>query len=173
MARLPKSCLIGFFNDPDQLMDAAHEASEQGFRNCDAYTPYPLHGIEEALRVKRSWIPTVSLAAWLIGGCLGFLFQYWVHVLDWPLNVGGRPLNAWPAYVVIIFECAVLCSALTNFLCLFVACRLYPHPFPNVLDESLTNDRFALVIPARSTEDEAAATRLLKQMGADEIRKVG
>ncbi|MDK2972699.1 MAG: hypothetical protein PWP23_2454 [Candidatus Sumerlaeota bacterium] len=172
MARLPKSCVIGFFNDPDQLVHAAGEATNEGFRNCDAYSPYPIHGIEEVLRIRRSWIPSAALTGLLIGACLGFALQYWTHVIDWPINVGGKPLNAWPAYVVIVFECGVLCSALTNFLSMFVACRLVPHPFPDVIDEDLTNDRFALVIPARSDEDESAATQLLKRLKADEIRKV-
>lgn len=172
MANLPRKALVGFFNDPDDLMAAAHGASAEGFRNMDAYTPFPLHGIEEALRIKRSWIPRAALTALLVGGFLGWSLQYWTHVIDWPINIGGLPLNAWPAYVVIIFECGILAAGLTNFLCMFIACRLFPNPFPKVLDDDITNDRFALVIPAKNDDEVARATDFLKQMGADEIRKV-
>jgi len=172
MGRSPRKAIVGFFNDPDDLMAAAHKASDDGFQNMDAYTPYPIHGIEEALRIKRSWIPRAALTALLIGAFLGWRLQYWTHVIDWPINIGGRPLNAWPAYVVIIFECGILAAGLTNFLSMFVACRLFPNPFPKVLDEDITNDRFALVIPANTEEEIEKATNFLKQMGSDEIRKV-
>lgn len=172
MARLPKSCLIGFFNDPDVLVEAAREAVGSGFRGCDAYSPYPIHGIEDALRIQRSWIPRAALTGLILGAIGGFALQYWTHVIDWPINVGGKPLNAWPAYVIIVFESAVLVSALTNFLSMFVACRLLPNPFPKLLSEEITNDRFALVIPAKTEDDQLEANQLLQRMGADEIRMV-
>lgn len=172
MARIPKPCLVGFFNDPDTLVAAAEEATEMGFRNCDAYSPYPLHGIEEVLQIRRSWIPAAALAALLTGAVLGFLLQYWTHVIDWPINVGGKPLNAWPAYIVIVFESGVLLAGLTTFLAIFVACRLLPNPFTRVLDKDITNDRFALLIPARTEAELEEANNLLQRSGADEIRRI-
>ena len=172
MARLPKKGYVGFFNDPDVFVEAARAANDRGFRNLDGYTPFPIHGIEEVMRIRRSWIPAVVLVALVTGAFLGWTLQYWTHVVDWPINVGGKPLNAWPAYVVIIFECAILVAGLTNFLLMFAACRLFPNPFPKVLDPDITNDRFALIIPTPKASDEQPANELLKMMGADEIRKI-
>lgn len=173
MALLPKKGLVGFFNDPDDLMHAAAQARDEGFENLDAYTPYPVHGLEHVLGIKRSWIPSLALAAQAAGVLLGFAFQYWTHVVDFPINIGGRPLNAWPAYIVIVFESSVLLSALTNFLSMFVACRMMPNPYPDTLDDDLTNDRFCLVIPAKTEDAQQGASRILQRMGADEIRVLG
>ncbi len=170
MAKLPRKGLIGFFNDPDDLLHAAAEADAEGYRNMDAYSPYPIHGIEEVLRIRRSWIPAAALFMLCTGAALGFLLQYWTHVLDFPINIGGKPLNAWPAYIVIVFESGVLLSALTNFLAIFVACRLFPNPCTKPLDINITNDRFALVIPTKKPGQQEEAANLLQRMGADEIR---
>lgn len=172
MARIPRPSVIGFFNEPDDLVHAAEQATAKGFRHCDAYSPYPIHGIEEALNIRRSWIPAVALMALMIGAGLGFLLQYWTHVVDWPVNIGGKPLNSWPAYIVIVFESAVLIAGLTTFLSIFHSCRLLPNPFPKVLDEELTNDRFALLIPARTESELDEANTLLQRLGADEIRRI-
>jgi len=172
MAIIRTPALVGFFNDPDQLLEAASTATEHGFRGMDAYAPFPVHGIEEALGIRRSWIPAAALAMFFTGAVLGFALQYWTHVLDYPVNVGGKPLNAWPAYVVIVFESAVLLAGITTFLSIFVACRLFPNPFPKLLDEDLTNDRFALLIPVKKAGSEEEAAALLRRMGADEIRKL-
>ncbi len=173
MALLPKKGLVAFFNDPDDLVHAAAQAREEGFKNLDAYTPYPIHGIEEVMGIGRSWIPKAALAALIAGATLGFTLQYWTHVMDWPINIGGKPLNAWPAFMVIVFESGVLLAALTNFFGMFIACRLLPNAFVQTLDDDLTNDRFALVIPAKTEEMQQEAANLVQRMGADEIRVLG
>jgi len=173
MARLPHKGFIGFFNDPDVLVNAAGEARSSGLKKLDAYSPYPIHGIEEVMGIKRSWIPKAALTALITGATLGFLLQYWTHSVDWPINVGGKPMFAWPAYVVIIFESAVLCAGLVNFASIFIACGLFPNPLKKTLDEDLTNDRFALVIPTKTPEDVKRAEEVLKRNGADEIRPIG
>ena len=172
MALIRKPALVGFFNDPDDLVAAAAEATEMGFKGVDAYSPYPIHGIEEVMKIGRSWIPKAALFMLFTGATLGWALQYWTHSIDYPINVGGRPYNAWPAYVVIIFESGILLAGITTFLSIFLSCRLFPNPFTKPLDEDLTNDRFCLVIPVRKEGAEEPATRLLKRMGADEIRKL-
>jgi len=170
MAVIHRPSIIGFFEEPDDLMAACAQARHEGFKQIDAYSPYPMHGIEEAIGIKRSWIPRAALAALIIGATLGFIFQTWTHSYDWPINIGGRPFFAWPAYIVITFESGVLICGLTTLLSLLVACRLYPNPFTKPLDPDLTNDRFALLIPAKTEELKDSATELLIRMGADEIR---
>ncbi len=170
MAIVPRPSIIGFFNEPDELMAACVQARHEGFKKIDAYSPYPLHGIEEILDIKRSWIPRASLTALIIGAILGFSLQTWTHSYDWPINVGGRPFFAWPAYIVVTFESGVLLCGLTTLLSLFAACRLFPNPFTKPIDPDLMNDRFALLIPAGSEKMKDSATELLVRMGADEIR---
>lgn len=172
MALIRRPALVGFFDDPDHLVAAAGEATEMGFKGVDAYSPYPIHGIEEVMKIRRSWIPAAALFMLFTGAFLGWLLQYWTHAIDYPINIGGRPHNAWPAYVVITFESGILLAGITTFLSIFVACRLFPNPFSKPLDKSLTDDRFCLVIPVGQDGAEESATRLLKRMGADEIRKI-
>ena len=172
MAKLLTPSLVGFFNDPSDLLAAAAECSHNGFRNLDAYTPFPVHGLEEVMGIRRSWIPKVALGALFTGAALGFMLQYWTHSIDWPINVGGKPYNAWPAYVPVTFESAVLVAGLTTFACIFIACRLFPNPFTKTLSEDITNDRFALVIPTGKIKNEDEVIKLLQRMGADEIRKL-
>ncbi|MEQ8819544.1 MAG: DUF3341 domain-containing protein [Sumerlaeia bacterium] len=202
MGTLPKHSLVGFFNDPDELMHAAAQARSEGFQHLDAYTPFPIHGIEEVLgldeersgrfpippvpftkfkgvgfhlqRYRR--IPQLALTALCIGALGGFVLQWWTHGYDWPINVGGRPegIGAWPAYIVITFESGILLAGLTTFFSLFAFTKLFPNPFVKTLDPDLTNDRFALVIPVdpENEDYETEAAKLLQRMGADEILKV-
>ncbi|MCB2153689.1 DUF3341 domain-containing protein [bacterium] len=172
MAKLVLPAIVGFFDDPDSLMEAAAECSGNGWRNLDAYTPYPVHGLEEVMGIRRSWIPKVALGALFTGATLGFLLQYWTHSIDWPINVGGKPYNAWPAYVPVTFESAVLVAGLTTFACIFISCRLFPNPFVKTLCEEITNDRFALVVPTKKIANDDEVVKLLQRMGADEIRKL-
>lgn len=172
MAIIRRPAILGYFNDPDTLVRAAGQATENGFRGVDAYSPYPVHGIEEVLRIRRSWIPAAALFALFTGAFLGWLLQYWTHVHDYPLNIGGKPMNAWPAYVVVIFESGILLAGITTFLSIFVACRLFPNPFTKPLDPDLTNDRFALLIPVKKDGAEEKAVEMLKRLGSDEILKI-
>ncbi|MGF1572745.1 MAG: DUF3341 domain-containing protein [Sumerlaeia bacterium] len=173
MASLPRRGFVGFFNDPDEFIHAAAEAKSLGLKKLDGYSPFPIHGAEELFDIGPSWVPRAALTGLFIGATLGFLLQWWTHSVDWPINVGGKPMFAWPAYVVIIFESAVLLAGLTNFLAIFISCGLFPNPFAKTLDPDLTNDRFALVIPTRNPDDVTKAEALLKRMKADEIRSIG
>lgn len=173
MARLPKRGFVGFFNDPDEFLHAAEEAKSAGLTKLDGYTPYPVHGSEEVFDIPHSWVPNAALTGLFTGATLGFLLQFWTHSYDWPINVGGKPFFAWPAYVVIIFESGVLIAGLTNLFSIFISCGLFPNPFAKVLDKDLTNDRFALVIPTRNPDDVTKAESVLKRMKADEIRAIG
>jgi hypothetical protein len=169
MAKTVSSAVVAIFDDPEALLKAGKRAREQGFKNLDAYIPYPVHGINEALGIQRTWVPWATLAAGVSGGSLGFLFMAWTSAVDWPLNVGGKPFISWPAFIPITFECTVLFAGLATMFALWAACRLPQHK-PKVLDLRLTDDRFALVVPVSGggTEEE----KFLKESGALEIRHV-
>lgn len=169
MAKPVAGAVVGLFDDPHALLKVGRAARERGFKNLDAYMPYPVHGINEALGIKRSWVPWATLAAGIIGGSLGFFFQVWTMAVDWPLIVGGKPFISWPAFVPITFELTVLFAGVTTLLSLLAACGL-PRRAPGILDPRLTDDRFALVVPATGTGAEEE--RFLKETGALDVKRV-
>lgn len=169
MAKPVAGAAVGFFDDPEELLKAGEAARERGYKNLDAYMPYFVHGINEAIGIKRSWIPWATLTAGITGGGLAFWFMSWTSAVDWPLNVGGKPFISWPAFVPITFECTVLFAGLTTMVALWAACRL-PRPNPKVLDLRITDDRFALVVLVAGTGAEEE--RFLKEAGALDVKRV-
>jgi len=166
------SGVAGIWLDDHELVEAAHQVRKAGYKNFDAILPFPVHGIEEAVGIKRSFIPWVTFIAGLISACLGLLLQYWTSAIDWPINVGGKPFFSSPAFIPITFEVTILFAALSSVGALFVVCGL-PKVDPPVIDPDLTSHKFALFIP--DTEpgyDVAKAEKMLKDLGAVEVKRV-
>ncbi|MCL4305194.1 DUF3341 domain-containing protein [bacterium] len=162
--------LIGVYSDPDVLLHAADGARQKGWKRLDALTPYPIHGLEKALGIGKSWVPWVTLGMGLTGAILGFSLQYWVHVVEWPMNIGGKPFNAWPAFFPIMFECGVLIGGISTFIAMWAACKL-PTTKPVVHDERFTDNKFGLVIPLDGV-NAADVENYLKTHGAEEVKHV-
>jgi hypothetical protein len=139
------------------------------YKSFDAFTPYPVHGLDAAQGLKRSNLPFVTFAAAITGCTLGFSLEYWTSVVDWPLNVGGKPFNSWPAFVPIMFECTILFAGLATAIGMFVFNRL-PNITKKSFDPSLTRDRFALIIEPPLNESEAQ--EFLMKSGATEVKSV-
>lgn len=171
MAKLNPPFAVGLFDDPNQLLKAAVMAQKRGFRNLDAFTPYPVHGLEKALGLKRSWVPYATLAFGLGGAILGYLFMYWTSAVDWPLNIGGKPFNSWPAFVPIIFEFGVLLGGTATFIALLLSTGL-PNSKPLILDPNLTNNCFALIIPDKQEFVYENIEHFLKGAGAFEVKRI-
>ncbi|MGK5081881.1 DUF3341 domain-containing protein [Bdellovibrionota bacterium FG-1] len=170
------SGVIGFFDDPHALIEATQKVREARYEKFDAFTPYPVHGLDYAQGLKRSPLPFVTLGAGLTGFGLAFVLQYWTSAVDWPLIVGGKPFHSWPAFVPIYFELTVLFAALSTVAAMFIFNGL-PNLKRRIFDASLTCDRFALVIEAASGAEfkafsESEATEFLKKVGAQEVRSV-
>lgn len=179
--------VVGFFEEPHKLVEATRKVREANYPYFDAFTPYPVHGLEAAQGLKRSPLPYVTFVAGLTGGTLGFLLQFWTHAYDWPIIVGGKPYNSWPAYVPVMFECTVLFAALATVGAMFLINGL-PNTRRRAIDPSITRDRYALFIEAppvveddedlpakvRSGKkfDETEAKDFLKKVGATEVRSV-
>jgi hypothetical protein len=158
----PPFGLLAEFETPTQLVEAALAAREAGYRKLDAYSPFPIEGLAEALGFKRTRLPLVILLGGLFGCAGGFYMQYWCAAVDYPINVGGRPLNSWPAFIPITFELTVLCAALAAIVGLFALSRLpLPyHPVFNVPRFALaTRDRFFLCIEAADPLFDRSATQ--------------
>lgn len=100
--------LMAEFDDPDELVEKTRQTREAGYERFDAYTPFPIHGLSEAMGLERNWVPYIVLLGAILGGLGGFFLQYYTSVIDYPINIGGRPFNSWQAFMVITFECAVL-----------------------------------------------------------------
>ncbi len=154
--------LMAEFDTPGELLSAARRAHAEGYRRLDAHTPFPVEGLAEAIGFHRTSLPLLVLLAGILGALVGFASQYWVTVVDYPLNVGGRPLNSWPAYIPITFEVTVLFAALTAVVGM-VALNGLPMPYHPVFNvpafARASRDRFFLVIEAADPRFDREATR--------------
>src|SRR5262250_488363 len=108
--------LMAEFDDPTDLVKAAHHAYEEGYRKMDAYSPFPIEELSEAIGFHHTKLPIIVLCGGLFGCLGGFWLQYWVAVINYPINVGGRPLFSWPAFIVPTFETTILCAAISAVL---------------------------------------------------------
>src|SRR5271170_5538278 len=100
--------VMGEFETANQLIEAAEKTRLAGYRDIDAYAPFPVEGLSEAMGLGRSWVSLVCLIGGLLGGLTGFAFQYWVNVFAYPINIAGRPPNSWPAFIPVTFELTIL-----------------------------------------------------------------
>ena len=163
--------LLAKFPTPETLVAATRQATSAGFRELDAYSPFPIEDLSEALRLKSSKLPYAVLGGGITGGLLGFLMQVYATAIDYPLNIGGRPLISWPAYIPITFELTILLAAFGGVIGLFVITR-FPqpyHPVFNVEDfqKHGSQDGFYLGIEARDPKFDLADTRkFLEDQGA-------
>src|SRR5436309_12371643 len=110
----PQSHLYGLmaeFEDPQSLLNAAHSAYERGYRKMDAYAPFPVEGLSEAIGFHKTKLPMIVLAGGVLGCISGYALQYWTSAIDFPINVGGRPYHSWPSFIPITFEVTVLFAA--------------------------------------------------------------
>ena len=155
--------VVAEFKTEHELVHAVEKTREAGYRRIEAYTPFPVEGLSEALALKRNNVPLITLIGGLTGGLGGFFFQYWVNVIAYPLNIGGRPLNSWPAFIPVTFELTVLGAALSavfGMLALNGLPRPH-HPLFNVhrFVKHATSDRFFLCIEARDPRFDRDKTR--------------
>jgi ActD protein len=168
--------VLAEFENPEDLVAAVKLARAAGFRRMDAYTPFPVEGLAEELGVRHTTLPLIVLIGGLVGCVGGFLLQYWISVIDYPLNIGGRPLNSWPAFIPVTFEMTILVaavSAVLGMLGLNGLPMLY-HPLFNSPRFALASrNRFFLCIEAidRKFDREATAKFLseLKAKGVSEV----
>jgi hypothetical protein len=154
--------VIAEFDNPDDLVAAVRQARYAGYRKMDAYTPFPVEELHDALRLGPTLVPFIVLIGGILGAALGYFLQYYISVIYYPLNIGGRPLHSWPAFIPVTFEMTVLVAGLFAVLGMLALNGLpMPyHPVFNTPDFSLaSHDRFYLCIEAADPRFDLEDTR--------------
>ena len=163
---------VAYFKTPNEILNAAKAARAKGFKNFDTYTPFPIHGMEDAIGLKPSIVPWATFVCGLTGFLLATHLQIWTSAMDWPINVGGKPMISGPAFIPIMFELTVLLGGLGTAAFMFFLNGL-PNLRPNPFDLRTTDDRFALYIPfAGQGMSEADVEGFLKGLSAESVALV-
>jgi hypothetical protein len=168
--------LMAEFETPAALVHATERARLAGYRRMDAYSPIPLEELSEALALSKTRLPIAVFIGGVLGGFGGFGLQYWISVLAYPLNIGGRPYNSWPQFIPVTFETTVLGAALTAFIGMWAANKL-PRPYHPVFNvpafARASTDRFFLCIEATDPRFDLNGTKQflegLKPLGVSEV----
>src|ERR1700730_10225063 len=154
--------IMAEFDSIAELMAAAHRTRDAGYTRTDAYSPFPVEGLAEAIGFDHDEVPLVVLIGGIIGGLSGYLMQYWISVIDYPVNVGGKPYHSWPSFIVITFEMSILfagISAVFGMLALNGLPMPY-HPVFNVPRFALASkDRFFLIVFSSDKQYDETRTR--------------
>jgi mono/diheme cytochrome c family protein len=169
----PVAAVIGQFQTPGELLKAAGEIRQRGFRHWDAHSPFPIHGLEQAMGIRMTILPWLVLGAGLTGVVVAMVMQYWTNAVHYPLIISGKPLFSVPANIPVAFELIVLFSALTAFLGALALSQLPQYWHATVSSRSfsrVTNDGFFISLEAKDPLfNEASAGELLESLGATNV----
>lgn len=168
--------LMAEFESPTEVVAAARRAYEEGYRDIDAFSPFPIEELSEAIGFHRNRLPLIVLVGGVLGCVGGFALCYWASVHAYPLNVGGRPLNSWPAFIPVTFETTILVAALSAVFGMLALNRL-PQPYHPVFNtprfELASRNTFFLLIEAKDPRFDLEATRaFLDGLGPREVTDV-
>jgi hypothetical protein len=172
---VPRRFVVAEFKTTDALLEGTRKMRERGHAKVDTHTPYPVHGLEEALGIRRVKIPTLVLCAALTGATLGYLMMWWMNAVDFPINVANRPPHSAPAFIPITFESMVLLGGTTSFFGLFALLRL-PQPYHPVFEwESFTRaavDGFFLSVEVPAGDDPSDVANDARIVGAADVKVI-
>jgi hypothetical protein len=174
---LPPYGLLAEFETAQQLIDAATRARDEGYQRMDAYTPFPVEGLTDALGHRSTRLPYVVLLGGILGGLGGYLLQWYTSVYSYPLNIADRPFHSWPAFIPVTFECTILGAALSAVFGMLGLNGLPEpyHPLFNIERFALASrDRFFLCIRIVDPKFNLAETRKFLESlpGAREVQEV-
>lgn len=162
---MTKKYILGLFRDEVPLLHAVHELRKEGNKIHEVYTPFPVHGLDEALGYKRSRLPRAGFLFGCLGGTLGLSMQAWMLGVDWPMNIGGKPALAWVDFVPVTFELTVLITALGMVATYLVASEFIPGNEPKIPDPRISSDVFCIAIPAEDASSSVGSH--LRELGAE------
>jgi hypothetical protein len=176
MIETPLYGLMAEFDNPTELMKAARATYAAGYRNIDAYTPYPIEELADVIGFTKTRVPLVCLLGGILGGLSGYLLQYWINNISYPLNIGGRPFHSWPAFIIVTFEMTILfggLSAVIGMLGLNGLPAPYHPVFNNPRFSAVSRDRFFLCVEALDPQFDPERTRqFLSAFNAVDIAEV-
>ena len=168
--------LLAEFDSAQALVDAAKKTHEAGYKKIDAYSPFPIEGLAEEIGMHFDEIPLTVLIGGIVGGCTGYLMQYWMSAVDYPLNIGGKPPHSWPAFIIITFEMTILFAGISAVLGMlaFNGLPMPYHPVFNVPRFAFASkDRFFLIVFSTDKKYSALETRrFLETMDPRSISEV-
>ncbi len=154
--------LVAEFDTPEALMDAAENARLAGYKKMDAYSPFPIHGLSDAIGFKSVAVPYIVFIGGICGTFTGFTLEWWTSVIDYPHNVGGKPFDSIPAFIPVAYEATILFAALSAVFGMLALNKL-PKPYHSIFNtpgfERASQDRFFLAIEAKDPKYDAEATR--------------
>lgn len=167
-----KKFVLGIYDDEDVLLHAIENVRAAGTKIHDVFSPYPIHGIDDVLGIKRSKLPIVAFFGGLTGMSFALWMQIWMLGFDWPMIIGGKPHIALPSFIPVTFELTVLFAAFSMVIAFFIVQRLKPSLRVNVFDKRSTDDKFVMAIEVKEgVTDLSALNKLLRSNGAVEVNE--
>ena len=163
-----KKFVVGAFDDEAVLFPAVKNVRKAGYKIHDVYTPFPVHGLDHAMGIRETSLHTAGFIYAVMGTTTALGFMTWIFTKDWPLNIGGKPHFALPAWVPIMFEFTVLLSAVGMVITFCYVCQLAPFVRKHHFHLRSTDDKFVMVIDISSNTDESEVSNFLSNMGASE-----
>lgn len=166
--------LMAEFDSPDAILHAAQKAYDSGYRKIEAYSPFPIHGLDEAVGFPKNAVAPLVLIGGVLGALTGFSMQAVAMAYHYPFMIGGRPMLSWPMFIPITFESGILCASLTAFIGMFALNGL-PMPYHPVFNvqrftEKASRDGFFLTVESNDDRyDESETRAFLEGLGAKEV----
>ncbi len=164
--------MTGIFWDDKDLLNAIKSIQNKGVTIYDVRTPFPVHGLDEVLKLKRSRLPRLGFIAGALGAILAFFFQMWVFTASWPINFGGKPYLSVPSFVPVTFEMAVLFAAISLVFGFLIKSGIGPGAPTIIFDERTTDDAFLVVIQVDEGSAASEVSAILSEVGAEEVKEV-
>jgi len=162
MKPTPVYGMMAEFDSPGDLVAAAERAHKAGYQKIDAYSPFPIEGLAEAIGFHQNRVPLVTLLGGIVGGLSGYLLQYWISTSSYPVNIGGKPYHSWPAFIVVTFEMTILFAGISAVLGM-LALNGLPMPYHPVFNVPrfafASKDRFFLIVFSSDPKYGAQSTR--------------